>query len=141
MHTCPLAELSATIATLPDRELLVEIERLATDEHQATTRLIAALGELDEGRLYRDAGCSSLFTYCTQALHLSEHAACRRIEAARASRRFPLILELAADGPAPASRHNGTTTGFAAIARPPAPLIDDRSGIGGGTGRTRTGPS
>jgi len=47
MHTCPLAELSATIATLPDRELLVEIERLATDEHQATARLIAALGELD----------------------------------------------------------------------------------------------
>lgn len=47
MHTCPLAELSATIATWPDRELLVEIERLATDEHQATARLFAALGELD----------------------------------------------------------------------------------------------
>ncbi len=97
-RTCSLADLSAAIAALPDRALLVEVERLATDEQQATSRLIAALGELDERRLYRDAGCSSLFTYCTQVLHLSEHAAYRRIEAARASRRFPRILERLAAG-------------------------------------------
>jgi hypothetical protein len=30
--------------------------------------------------LYRDEGCSSLFTYCTQILHLSEHAAYGRAE-------------------------------------------------------------
>jgi len=35
---------------------------------------------------------------CTQALHLSEHAAYGRIEAARAARRFGVILELLADG-------------------------------------------
>src|SRR5207253_9906170 len=40
---------------------------------------------------------SSLFTYCTQALHLSEHAAYNRIETARAARRCPIILELVAD--------------------------------------------
>jgi hypothetical protein len=39
-----------------------------------------------------------LFTYCTQVLHLSEHAAYGRIEAARAARRFPEILSLLADG-------------------------------------------
>lgn len=43
-------------------------------------------------------GCSSLFTYCTQVLHLSEHAAYHRIEAARAARWFPIILDLVADG-------------------------------------------
>jgi hypothetical protein len=37
-------------------------------------------------------------TYCTQVLHLSEHAAYGRIEAARAARRFPLILELLLTG-------------------------------------------
>jgi hypothetical protein len=43
---------------------------------------------------YLGEGCSSLFTYCTQVLHLSEHAAYNRIETARAARRFPMILEL-----------------------------------------------
>jgi hypothetical protein len=44
------------------------------------------------------AGYSSLFTYCTQALHLSEHAAYGRIETARAARRFPVLMDLLADG-------------------------------------------
>jgi hypothetical protein len=38
-------------------------------------------------------GCSSLFPYCTQVLHLSEHAAYLRIEAARAARKYPVLLE------------------------------------------------
>jgi len=71
---------------------------LAARERRATAQLIAALVELDTRRLYLGEGCSSLFTYCTQILHLSEHAAYGRIEAARAVRRFPLILELLADG-------------------------------------------
>ena len=51
-----------------------------------------------ERRLYLGEGCSSLFTYCTQILHLSEHAAYGRIEAARAARRFPIVLDLLTDG-------------------------------------------
>src|ERR1700752_3260948 len=39
-----------------------------------------------------------LFSYCREALRLSEDAACNRIEAARACRRFPVILELLASG-------------------------------------------
>ena len=54
--------------------------------------------EVDARRLYLGEGCSSLFTYCSQVLHLSEHAAYGRIEAARAARRFPRILELLAEG-------------------------------------------
>jgi hypothetical protein len=42
--------------------------------------------------------CITLFSYCTQALRLSEDAACNRIAAARACRRFHLILELLASG-------------------------------------------
>jgi hypothetical protein len=67
-------------ALLSDAELLNEVKRLTADERQATARLIAALGELDARRLYLGEGCSSLFTYCTQVLHLSEHAAYLRIE-------------------------------------------------------------
>jgi hypothetical protein len=81
-----------------DQNLLAEVKRLAACERQATVNLIASLMEVDARRLYLGEGCSSLFTYCTQVLHLSEHAAYGRIEAARAARRFPSILELLAEG-------------------------------------------
>jgi hypothetical protein len=81
-----------------DHDLLAEVKRLATGERHATTHLVASLMEVDARRLYLGEGYSSLFTYCTQVLHLSEHAAYGRIEAARASRRFPRILELLAQG-------------------------------------------
>ena len=83
---------------LSDAALVAEVTRLAGQERHATAALIASLAEFDARRLYLPAGCSSLFTYCTQVLHLSEHAAYRRIEAARAARRFPVILERLADG-------------------------------------------
>jgi hypothetical protein len=83
---------------LSNRELLEEVQALAACERKATARLIASLMELDSRRLYLGEGCSSLFTYCTQVLHLSEHAAYGRIEAARAARRFPIVLERLADG-------------------------------------------
>jgi hypothetical protein len=41
---------------------------------------------------------SSLFTYCCEVLHLSEPAAYNRIEAARAARKFPVILEMLGEG-------------------------------------------
>jgi hypothetical protein len=83
---------------LSDRELLEEVQTLATRERDATARLIASLMELDSRRLYLGEGCSSLFTYCTQVLRLSEHAAYGRIEAARVAQRFPIVLERLADG-------------------------------------------
>jgi hypothetical protein len=83
---------------LTNAALLQEVARLASQERHATARLVAALAEMDARRLYLGEGCSSLFTYCTQVLHLSEHAAYGRIEAARAGRRFPVILEMLASG-------------------------------------------
>src|SRR6478672_5736959 len=88
----------ASFAALSDRELLAEMKRLAERERLSTAALIASLAEVDARRLYLGEGCSSLFTYCTQVLHLSEHAAYGRIEAARTARRFPIVLQLLADG-------------------------------------------
>jgi hypothetical protein len=82
------------LADLPDREVLARVHAATHDERVATVHLIALLIELDARRLYLGEGCSSLFTYCTQVLHLSEHAAYNRIETARAARRFPVIFEL-----------------------------------------------
>ena len=89
---------AASLTTLADHDLLAAVRQLSADERRATAALIASLGELDVRRLYLGEGCSSLFTYCTQVLHLSEHAAYHRIEAARVSRRFPAILERLARG-------------------------------------------
>ena len=83
---------------LSDPELIAEVTRLAASERKAIAELVSALAELDARRLYLGEGCSSMFTYCTQVLHLAEHAAFNRIEAARAARRFPAIFELLADG-------------------------------------------
>jgi hypothetical protein len=87
-----------SIDKISDGELLERTTRAAGAARHATAELLALIGELDARRLYLGEGCSSLFTYCTQVLHLSEHAAYHRIEAARAARRFPLILDLVADG-------------------------------------------
>ena len=94
MHIKPLD----TAATLSDAELLAAVKSLAANERHATAQLVAHLAEMDARRLYLAEGGSSLFTYCTEILHLSEHAAYGRIEAARAARKFPAILEAVANG-------------------------------------------
>jgi hypothetical protein len=85
---------------LSNQQLLEQVAMLATREREATARLIAALAEMESRRLYLAEGFSSLFTYCTQALHLSEDAAYNRTRAAGAARRWPVILRLIADGSA-----------------------------------------
>ena len=71
---------------------------LAARERVATARLIASLAELENRRLYLGEGCSSLFIYCTERLHLSEDAAYNRVEVAKAAIQYPVILELLANG-------------------------------------------
>ena len=93
-----MATLVFSFSTLPDTELLAEVTRLAAGERRATVALIESLAEVDARRLYLGQGFASTFSYGTQVLHLSEHAAYNRIEAARAVRRFPAILERLADG-------------------------------------------
>ncbi len=86
------------VAQLSNQELLARVTQLAEREREATASLIAHLAELDARRLYLAEGYSSLFTYCTQVLYLSEHAAYGRIEAARAARRFPVVLQMLGEG-------------------------------------------
>jgi hypothetical protein len=82
----------SSLACLSDAQLIAAVKARAASERQATAQLIASLAELDARRLYLGEGCASLFAYCTRVLHLSEHAAYGRIEAARAVRRFPCLL-------------------------------------------------
>ena len=79
-------------------DLIDKIKQAAAHERGATAQLVTLLAEFDARRLYLGEGCASLFAYCTSVLHLSEHAAYHRIEAARAARQFPVILERLAEG-------------------------------------------
>jgi hypothetical protein len=85
---------------LSDDELLIELRRSVVAERSATAHMIEVLAEVDARRLYLGEGCSSLFIYCTQVLHLSEHAAYGRIAAARLARRVPDVLEALRTGAA-----------------------------------------
>jgi hypothetical protein len=87
-----------SLTTLSNHALLAETARLAGDERHTTAQLIALLAEVDTRELHLGEGYSSLFTYCMHALHLSESAAYDRITAARASRKFPVILERLMNG-------------------------------------------
>ena len=91
--------LLALASGLSDQDLLARLAALAGKEREASVELVAHLAELDtRPSLYAAHGHGSLFTYCTEVLTLSEDAACNRIYAARACRRFPVILGALAAG-------------------------------------------
>jgi hypothetical protein len=95
----PPSTLLDTAAALSNADLLGILNALAGAEREATAAVVAHLAEVDRRRLYLGEGYGSLFSYCTGALRLGEHSAYNRIEAARAVRRFPGLLdELAAGG-------------------------------------------
>lgn len=86
-------------AALSDGDLLARLEALAGTERETTAELVAHLAALElRPSLYAALGYGTLFDYCTQALRLSEDAACTRTRAARTCRRFPVVLDLLSSG-------------------------------------------
>jgi hypothetical protein len=86
------------VEQLSGPELLARVRELTRMDNRTSARLVAHLSEIDARELYVAEGFSSPFMYCTQVLHFSESTAYRRIEAGRAVRRFPVILDRIADG-------------------------------------------
>jgi hypothetical protein len=91
--------MSVTIPShLSNDELMATAPRLAGDERAVTADLIAHLAEIDRRALYVPAGFASLYSYCREGLGLSEDAAYNRKTAAQVARRFPVVLDMLADG-------------------------------------------
>src|SRR5215212_3134707 len=86
------------LSALGDRELLDNLRRIVDRSNAVTAELVAHLAEVDRRRLYLRAACSSLHSYCTSRLRLSDAEAFKRIQAARLVRRFPGVLELLQTG-------------------------------------------
>ena len=83
---------------LTDTELTEALACLARSGRETTVCLVTHLAEFEARDLHLAAGFSSLFTYCTQVLRLSEHEAYHRILAARTARKHPRILVMLREG-------------------------------------------
>lgn len=88
----------ANAARLSDGDLLSETKILAKRDLETCAELIAHLWEIEKRGTYVAEGYGSLYAYCRWELRLSGHAYFNRIEVSRVARRFPMILELLADG-------------------------------------------
>ena len=87
-----------SVGHLSDSELTQALLALVTRDWVGTALLLVHLAEFDARRLYLSAGYGSMFAYCVDALHLSEAAAGKRIQAARTARRFPALYPALASG-------------------------------------------
>lgn len=86
------------LKSLSDDELLRHLSVLLSQSRRVESDLIAHIGEVDKRRLYAREASSSMFAYCMDGLHLSEHEAYLRIAVARASRKYPELLVMLGDG-------------------------------------------
>ena len=83
---------------LADSTLLSNLSKLVARDRTNTAAVLAHLAEVDARRLYAAAGYPTMHEYCIEEFGLSEAAAYKRTQAARAARRFPVLFAAVADG-------------------------------------------
>ncbi len=86
------------LRSVTDDDLLRRLLELLRRSRRIESELVAHIAEVDRRRLYAREAASSMFTYSTEVLHLSEAEAYLRIAVARASRQHPVLLTMLADG-------------------------------------------
>ena len=82
---------------MTDAQLIIALKSNMASERRSQAEFLAHLAEVDIRRLYLPEH-TSLFRFCTQVLQLSEASTSKRIQVARLSRRFPLVLALIGEG-------------------------------------------
>src|SRR5688572_17494715 len=87
-----------SVATLSEQELLDHFEDLVVRDRRTTAELLVAIAEIDERKIWAKHACSSMFAFCMQRFRMSEQVTAKRIWAARAARRFPVILGMVESG-------------------------------------------
>src|SRR5262245_19017369 len=87
-----------SLSHLAGDRLLSELADLVRKGNELTAELLAYLAEVERRELHLEAGFSSMFAYCTQALGLAESSPYKRIAAARSASKYPSILAMVASG-------------------------------------------
>jgi len=105
VNDIPTSITALRLRALSDDELLKRLSALLGQSRRIECELVAHIGEVDERRLYAREACDSMFVYCTEVLHLSEHEAYLRIAAARAAREHPMLLAMLRRRTTPPRRH------------------------------------
>ncbi|HEY6867744.1 MAG TPA: hypothetical protein VI792_10830, partial [Candidatus Eisenbacteria bacterium] len=77
-----------SLSHLPDATLLRDLAALVARDRATTAEMLAHLAEVDARKLYLPAAYPSMYAYCVGELRLSEDATWKRLQAARAARRF-----------------------------------------------------
>ena len=93
-----MTKLAPRLDSLTDDFLLARVADLVGRSRRVEAELVWHLAEVDRRGLYLREACPSMHVYATARLHLSDAEAYFRITAARLCRRFPLVLEMLADG-------------------------------------------
>ena len=76
-----------------NKELMINLKEFRRDENHALAEIVRYLAEVDSRGSFREAGYSSLFTFCVEFLGYSEGGAARRVRAARCLQRSPQVYE------------------------------------------------
>jgi 5-methylcytosine-specific restriction endonuclease McrA len=84
--------------SVPDDVLLRRLGELVFHSRRVEADLVSHIGEVEQRRLYASEACPSMFSYCTERLHLSEAEAYLRITVARAAREHAVLLTMLGDG-------------------------------------------
>lgn len=79
---------------LTDAKLAVSLAGAVAREREELISVLIHIGEFDARDLARDYGFANLFEYCIRTFRYSRSGAGRRIQAARAGRKFPIVLEM-----------------------------------------------
>jgi hypothetical protein len=89
---------TAHFESMSDDALLIALDEAVTRGRRSDADIVAHIAAVDARRLFLGRGHSSMFRYATDVLHMSESAAYTRIAAARTARKYPVLLEMLADG-------------------------------------------
>ncbi len=93
-----LHESVAALTQLSDRDLWTSALSANGERRRATAFLLARLAVIEARELHLLRGYSSMFDFCVRGLGMSEGTAHRAISGTRTAHRYPLVLEMLADG-------------------------------------------
>jgi 5-methylcytosine-specific restriction endonuclease McrA len=83
---------------LSHRALLLDLRTSKGSESRSTAVVLSRIGEVDARALYLQEGYPSMYQFLVHDLNYSEGAAYKRLYAARAARKFPLLYMAVAEG-------------------------------------------